>query len=457
MSCSVSNELSYITDTTDAEQDDLPCDGDGGIACKYHSKSDQLNGCTCIVCISDSLNLPCSGDNRNASANDDIHVQDEGAFDCNTGTIRTVRSKAGIAGSEVSFTQALPAGGSQPDGTDPPSHSNMSHVLLRHFPMGELMSTWQFIERETIPETSLTESIDEATNKHETSERVKGPSTGEQEAAKFEEHHLQRLKAVNIFQNTEQRRMLKKSVSSHELIEDQGEVQSRQEGHNEVTSEMKVPEMSENKKSVPTIKRTKPFPRLLNQSVTGNNVLENQEEMSIPEPSQQRKILPQSGFPNAGFAIYSGAPEDSTANTCVLLQPAHGLSEPRLPCGTTTSALPATRTVEIRCLNASNLLPETTQGEKMSQILKDQTDQLKTKVEDFSKHMTRETSLLQEDYLVLNQLKTHLDALERNYLTAREEHRNLQLQCYKDKSTGIGEFDPERFEDKHKKSRRGNI
>lgn len=80
----------------------------------------------------------------------------------------------------------------------------------------------------------------------------------------------------------------------------------------------------------------------------------------------------------------------------------------------------------------------------MSEILKEQTDQLKMKVEDFSKHMTEETLLLQDDYLALNQLKRYLDALERNYLTAREEHRNLQLQHYKDKSINIGEFDPER-------------
>ncbi|XP_014738737.1 PREDICTED: protein AKNAD1 [Sturnus vulgaris] len=44
----------------------------------------------------------------------------------------------------------------------------------------------------------------------------------------------------------------------------------------------------------------------------------------------------------------------------------------------------------------------------------------------------------------LNQLKRYLDALERNYLKAREEHHNLQLQNYKDKPVNLGEFDPER-------------
>lgn len=46
----------------------------------------------------------------------------------------------------------------------------------------------------------------------------------------------------------------------------------------------------------------------------------------------------------------------------------------------------------------------------------------------------------------LNQLRKYLDALERSYLTAREEHRVLQLQNYKDKSIHVGEFDPERLE-----------
>lgn len=51
-----------------------------------------------------------------------------------------------------------------------------------------------------------------------------------------------------------------------------------------------------------------------------------------------------------------------------------------LQCGTAASALPAAGTVEAHCLNPSNLLPELTLGEKMSQILKDQTDQLIKKV-----------------------------------------------------------------------------
>ncbi|XP_027521859.1 protein AKNAD1 isoform X4 [Corapipo altera] len=159
------------------------------------------------------------------------------------------------------------------------------------------------------------------------------------------------------------------------------------------------------------------------------------------------KILPQSDFPNASTAISSGDTGTApgiTLDAPVPVQSTHGLLKARLQSGTAASALPAAGMVEARCPNPSNSLPERTLGEKMSQILKDQTDQLTKKVEDFSKHMSQETSFLQDKYLALNQLKRYLDALERNYLTAREKHHNLQLQNFKDKSINIGEFDPDR-------------
>ncbi|NWV13164.1 AKND1 protein, partial [Ptilonorhynchus violaceus] len=160
------------------------------------------------------------------------------------------------------------------------------------------------------------------------------------------------------------------------------------------------------------------------------------------------KILPQSDFPNASIAIYSGdtgTPPDVIAlHAPIPVQSTRGLLKASLQSGTAGAAVPAAGTVEAHSLNHSDSLPELTLGEKMSQILKDQTDQLTKKVEDFSKHMTQEIFFLQDKYLALNQLKRDLYALERNYLTAREEHQNLQLQNYKDKPISLGEFDPER-------------
>ncbi|NWR28228.1 AKND1 protein, partial [Tachuris rubrigastra] len=155
------------------------------------------------------------------------------------------------------------------------------------------------------------------------------------------------------------------------------------------------------------------------------------------------KILPQSDFPSASAAIFSGdtgtAPGIVTVDAPSPVQSTHGLLKARLQSGTSAAGM-----VKGHCPNPSNSLPELTLGEKMSQILKDQADQLTKKVEDFSKHMTQETFFLQDKYLALNELKRYLDALERNYLTAREKHHNLQLQNFKDKTISVGEFDPER-------------
>ncbi|KAM6124297.1 LOW QUALITY PROTEIN: protein AKNAD1 [Pterocles gutturalis] len=514
LTSSFSDELGYIIDATDEEQDDLPYDGDVGITCKY-SNSDYLNHCTCTKEISGILDLSCSEDNKNikATASYETYPQPEKFFSHHGGATGTRGISAEMPRCEASFKKELPVGGfSKPDSKEHLTHSKMSDVLLRHFSKGELISTCQLIECETIPEISFTESINDTKNKAEPSEHVKGPSAHEQRATIFEEYHLEKHEEVNsgdknqnslkenicvkkpisstdkcgcrqensqlmnenedahVFQNMkEEHALFKKTVLTHELKYCQGQAQYCLPDFSKVASEVTVPKHSYNINSDPTIERTESFPILLSKSIFVSNIqenknyfnfaeVENREEMSTPELLQQLekmqtqhadtqnhighprlnpKVLPQSDIPNASTAIYLG-------ETGTLPAPTQGLSKARLQCGTAVSAFPAAGTVEAHRLNPSNLLPELTLGEKMSQILKDQTHQLIKKVENFSKHMTQETFLLQDNYLALNQLKRYLDALERNYLAAREEHHNLQLQNYKDKSINVGEFDPER-------------
>nr|XP_030135182.3 protein AKNAD1 isoform X1 [Taeniopygia guttata]XP_032605558.2 protein AKNAD1 isoform X1 [Taeniopygia guttata] len=285
---------------------------------------------------------------------------------------------------------------------------------------------------------------------------------------------------THTFQNMkDERTLFKRTVSPCELKYGQGQPHYCLPDFSEVASEVQVPKKPDNITSVPSTERAKPFPILQSKSVTVNNILENknyfnsaevenQEERSISELLQQLqmltqhadiqnhidhlrfnpKILPQSDFANANTAVSSGhtgtSPDVIALCAPVPVQPTHSLLKARLQPGTAASALPAAGTVKAQYQNPSDSLPELTLGEKMSQILKDQTEQLTKKVEDFSKHMIQETLFLQDKYLALNQLKRYLDALERNYLKAREEHHNLQLQNYKDKPINLGEFDPER-------------
>ncbi|XP_009883225.1 PREDICTED: protein AKNAD1 [Charadrius vociferus] len=470
MNSSFSEELGCVPNATDEEQDDLPYDGDIGITCRYNN-SDNLNDCTCTEDICGILNLlACSENNKNlkATANYETYAQPEESSSHHRGAIGTTGIAVEMPGNEASFKKKLPVGDfSKPDSKEHETNSKMSNVLLRHFSKGELITTCQLIECETIPETSFTESINDTAHKPEPSEHVKGPLVHEQWATNFKEYQLEKHKKANIGDTNQNsltgnryvsKKPISPTVSLHELKYGQGQAHYCLPDFSKVASEIKIPERNDNTNSVPKTERTKSFP-ILSKSVIVNNILENknhfnsaevanQEGMSIPELLQQLEILPPSDFPNASIAIHSGdtgtSSEVFTLHDPIPIQSTHGLSKARLQCATTASALPAAGTVEAHCLNPSNLLPELTLGEKMSQILKDQTDQLIKKVEDFSKHMTQETFLLQDNYLALNQLKIYLDALERNYLTAREKHRNLQLQNYKDKSINVGEFDPER-------------
>ncbi|XP_009322506.1 PREDICTED: protein AKNAD1 [Pygoscelis adeliae] len=450
MNSSFSDELGRITDATDEEQDDLPYDEDVGITCKCNNNSDNLNDCTCTKDISGILNLACSEDNRNvkATASYETHPQPEEFSSHHRDALGTTGISVEVPGREAAFKRELPVGSfSKPDSKEHLTNSKMSNVLLRHFSKGELISTCQLIECETIPETSFTESIDDTLNKPEPSEHVKGPLAREQCTTNFEEYHLEKHKEVNagdknqnllngnrcvpkkptastvtcgcrqensqlvnenedtrIFQNVkEERTLFKETVSPHKLKHGQGQAHYCLPDFSKVSSEVEVPKRSDNINSVPTTERAKSFPVSLSQSVTVNNILknknyfnsaevENREEMSIPELLQQLEMLTQHA--------------DTQNHTD------HLRSNPKVNLS------------EQLTNNSPYVFLKLTLGEKMSRILKDQTDQLIKKA--------------------LNQLKRYLDALERNYLTAREEHRNLQLQNYKDKSINIGEFDPER-------------
>ncbi|XP_074954387.1 protein AKNAD1 isoform X7 [Phalacrocorax aristotelis] len=407
---SFSDESGCITDAMDEEQDNLPYGGDVGITCKYNNSSDNFNYCTRTKDISGTSNLACSEDNKSikATARYDTHPQPE-EFSSHCRDPVGTRISVEMPGSEASFKEELPVGSfSKPGSKEHLTNSKMSDVLLRHFSKGELISTCQLIECETIPEVSFTESINDTVNKPEPSEHVKGPLAHEEWTTNCEEYRLEKHEEVitgdinqsllnenrcvsnkpipstdkcgcrqensqlinesedtHILKNMkEESALFKKSVSPHALKYGQGQAHYCLADFSKVASEVKVPERSDNITSVPTTETTRSSPILPSTSVIEKNILDNKSYFNSAEAENQ----------------------------------------------------------EVSIL------------ELLQQL----------EVEDFSKHATQETFLLQDNYLALSQLKGYLDTLERNYLTAREEHRNLQLQNYKDKSINIGVFDPER-------------
>ncbi|XP_008564506.1 PREDICTED: protein AKNAD1 [Galeopterus variegatus] len=95
--------------------------------------------------------------------------------------------------------------------------------------------------------------------------------------------------------------------------------------------------------------------------------------------------------------------------------------------------------------SSSYIFQKIFQGKQMCQKLKEQTDQLKTKVQEFSKRIKQDSLChLQDRRLVLEKLQGHLELLEQEFLATKEEHLTLQQQVHKHESLTVGDFDPER-------------
>ncbi|XP_024908060.1 protein AKNAD1 [Pteropus alecto] len=96
-------------------------------------------------------------------------------------------------------------------------------------------------------------------------------------------------------------------------------------------------------------------------------------------------------------------------------------------------------------LNSSYIFQKISHGKKMCQKLREQTDQLKTKVQEFSKSIAQNSPChLQDKRLVLEKLQGHLELLGQEFLTKKEKHLTLKQQVYKHESPAASDFDPER-------------
>ncbi|XP_032275490.1 protein AKNAD1 [Phoca vitulina] len=94
--------------------------------------------------------------------------------------------------------------------------------------------------------------------------------------------------------------------------------------------------------------------------------------------------------------------------------------------------------------SSSSIFQKITQGKQMCQKLKEQTDQLKTKVQEFSKSIAEDSPYhLQDKRLVLEKLQGHLELLEQEFLDNKEMHLTLK-QVHRHESPAVGDFDPER-------------
>ncbi|XP_006882562.1 PREDICTED: protein AKNAD1 [Elephantulus edwardii] len=93
--------------------------------------------------------------------------------------------------------------------------------------------------------------------------------------------------------------------------------------------------------------------------------------------------------------------------------------------------------------SSSKILEKISKGKQMCQKLREQTDQLKAKVQEFAKRIAQDSPCSQNRELVLEKMQGHLGLLEQEFLATKEKHLTLQQRDPKDKSPDVSAFGPE--------------
>ncbi|XP_062987853.1 protein AKNAD1 [Elgaria multicarinata webbii] len=278
----------------------------------------------------------------------------------------------------------------------------------------------------------------------------------------------------------EQKYFLETTGSSHNLKYGQRQVHYRLPDFSKVAPKVKIPKG--NNDSSTKIKQTKSFPNVLGNSATKTvleamNSLESvaiknqQQEMSIAELDRQlemltkqaeaqnhidhlrfnAKVLPCSNSHKPNLSIKAqgtGITSEMSIVPPVTVPVKIMLGFSQLPHSDSysrviVSPLPLADVARQSSVNPP-VLQKVTEEEKLSQMLKDQTKELKAKVEIFSKCMTQDVLPAQERHQLLMLLREQLDQLEQNYLSTKEKHCALHLRNYEYSSTSTREFDPHR-------------
>ncbi|XP_060133436.1 protein AKNAD1 [Zootoca vivipara] len=511
----------YPEDNTDDEQEDLPYEG--ALQNTYQHKCDSRN-LENSTCVEDGSQHVFTLTPSHMSC----HSKEKS--DCKTQLPETKINLATLQrGNDMESpkaTEELLAWDVNSSGRNQHlSNSNISDVLLRHFPQEELSSLCQLIDSETLPEISFTESFDETIlNKIKISEssiislpKEEGKNIeccNSETEVKFESvdknwdltevKQFVMDKSVNptrdrkdckedniqlVIENEHainedfhyfstpkevyQEHKYFLETTSHNLKNGQRQVHYRLPDFSKVAPKVKIPK-GKNSNSCPIPKKTTHTPNLLGKSEVVKDVLEamnsldsvankNEEKgISTPELDQQLELLTkqaeaQNHIDHLRFntkvspGIKSESPGITTEMSTVLpvtvpVKPMVGFSQSpfsELQPQRMLSPLPSADAARQSSGNQP-LLQNITEEEKLSHMLKEQSEELKSKVETFSNCLTQDVFPVEERHQLLSLLKEQLDKLEWNYLATKEKHCTFQHQHPMYSSMSIGEFDPNR-------------
>ncbi|XP_006179993.2 protein AKNAD1 [Camelus ferus] len=458
------DEADFSEDTTSKQEADLPYDVDFSQIeiysdYKFSSKND-------IPHISNQINLAADDPQEKATHRETCRKADM-ATTLDKTTENPVNTKC-------VKEEPCPMNLHGPANEGDPSKSNISDILLHHL-CKEEFSRGQGINCETLPEISPADSFDEAI-KNTVLQHVKNswpteqspelsdqldpkrdgensnypicsPTTAEENTSDLEEpvtdgegshqensNFLTKIKSPSDKQKSCQGQTPPKqqggkasSGNRFKYGQDQVHYWFSDYWFSKVAPKVKIPKNNiigkpptADKQACfsPTLRDKSAIVQGISERTSRSNYVEKQEEKwKTTEPSQQIEMEPTIHIHQEHLA---GVESE-----------------------TDVSKLPSTSQKDPP--SSSYIFQKISQGKQMCQKLKEQTDQLKTKVKEFSKSIAQDSPYhLQDRRLVLEKLQGHLELLEQEFLANKEKHQTLKQQVHEHESPAVDDFDPQR-------------
>ncbi|XP_063111380.1 protein AKNAD1 [Cavia porcellus] len=227
-----------------------------------------------------------------------------------------------------------------------------------------------------------------------------------------------------------QKQVTEKASSSHLFKYGRGQVHYQLPDFSKVAPKVQIPKNNLINKSLTIAEQANFSPKLRNKSIIVQDILENLSRSNCVGKQQPEK---KEKFTEPSQHIQIESTEHIHQELLTGLE-----SETNLLKLTSASQ-------KERSSNSSSIFQNICQGKQMYQKLKDQTDQLKTKIQEFSKTIQQNSLChVQDKKLVLEQLQGHLEVLEQEFVATKEKRLALQQQTHEHESPAVGDFDPER-------------
>ncbi|XP_045658245.1 protein AKNAD1 [Ursus americanus] len=453
------DKLDFSEDTTSKQQEDLPYDGAFSQIKLYNdynftSKNDILD-------ISNQIPLTADDPQEKATYQETSRNVDMATT---LGKMaKTIINKNYDKEKQSTTNLDIPANERDP------SKSNISDVLLHHLSNEEFLKG-QGINCETLPEISNTDSSDDAIIKNIILRHVKNSWLQEQTPELTDQLSPQRGENSNMpccsltvteenafdlevpgessHQETSsflteikslhdkpkscqgqppQKLQTEKAVSGNGFKHGHGLVHYQLPDLPKVVPKGKIPKNKTINKPLTIDKQVNFSPKLREKSAIVQDILESISRSNcIERQGQKRKTADPSQQPE--------------------MEPTVHTHQEHLPGIESERSLFKLSSISQRdhSPSSSYIFQKITQGKQMCQKLKEQTDQLKTKVQEFSKSIAQDSPYhLQDKRLVLEKLQGHLELLEQEFLDNKEKHLTLK-QVHRHESPAVGDFDPER-------------